>query len=332
MQKDTKRQILYLSRSHIDSLSLSYTDITNCVAKSFVCRGQGQTEMPPKWGIFPQDSSLIHAMPASVKGDVNAAGLKWVSMFGHNQAKGLPSVQGLIVLNDIETGTPLSVMDCGLITEKRTAAAGIVTIRELIQKDAKSMAIIGTGRVGTQHLLAAFEILPQLTHFYVYDAYKPSLESLKKLLSTLPGPIPEVTFCSTIEEAIRPADVIVSAITMTKEVKPAINPTWLKPEVLIVAQDYDASFPPECFAGADEFFVDDRDQYQATQKTGMHFVGFPSEPIADMGEVMAQRYHLKSGAKRRAAILQGIATHDIVTAKTVFEKAKASDKGIWLDM
>ncbi len=54
---------------------------------------------------------------------MDAAGVKWVSGYPGNQARGLPYINGLLILNDPETGMPLAVMDCVWITAMRTAAA-----------------------------------------------------------------------------------------------------------------------------------------------------------------------------------------------------------------
>ena len=46
---------------------------------------------------------MIVIIAALVKG-LNAGGMKWVSGFPENVQKGIPSIVGLIVMNDCETG------------------------------------------------------------------------------------------------------------------------------------------------------------------------------------------------------------------------------------
>ena len=43
-----------------------------------------------------------------------------VSGYPANQARGLPYITGLLILNDDDTGLPLAVMDCTWITGMRT--------------------------------------------------------------------------------------------------------------------------------------------------------------------------------------------------------------------
>jgi len=325
-------KILYLNGAQIESLKLDYKQYAACIEKSFTYRGEGKTEMPPKWGLNPAESSLMHAMPASVAGDINAAGIKWISMYGLNPTRGFPAVQGLIILNDVKTGAPQAIMDCKLVTEKRTAAAGVMAAKYLAFDDAKAMAIIGIGRVGLQHFVASIELLPHIKHYYLFDLYPSSVENAKKLIATLPTPLPEITYCASPEEAVKNADIILTAISMTKEINPCIKKEHMKEKVTFISQDYDAAFAADCFATADEFIVDDTKQYQETKNKGPNFKDYPMEPDADMGSIMSKKYEPKKGIKRRGIAFLGIATHDIITAKLVYDKAKELGTGTMLDI
>ena len=77
--------------------------------------GEGRVEMPPKPGIHTRKDAFIHAMPAYIP-SLESAGIKWVSGYPENQKKGLPYISGLLILNDPETGIPISVMDATWIT------------------------------------------------------------------------------------------------------------------------------------------------------------------------------------------------------------------------
>ena len=112
----------YLSRNDVESLALPMKEIIEAVEAAFREKGEGTAEMPPKPGVHPLEDAFIHAMPAFL-GGMGAAGMKWVSGFPQNPDRGLPYISGLFVLNDVETGLPLSVMDCTWITGARTGAA-----------------------------------------------------------------------------------------------------------------------------------------------------------------------------------------------------------------
>jgi ornithine cyclodeaminase/alanine dehydrogenase-like protein (mu-crystallin family) len=118
----SESKLLYLSQADVDAVGLTMREIIDALEVAFKEKGEGKVEMPPKPGIHPQPDAFIHAMPAYIPA-LKSAGLKWVSGFPENLDRGLPYITGLLVLNDPETGLPLSVMDCVWITAMRTGAA-----------------------------------------------------------------------------------------------------------------------------------------------------------------------------------------------------------------
>ena len=121
-------KILYLSRADVEHTNVSMSEVIDALAVAFREHGLGHTEMPPKPGIHTQPDAFIHAMPAYIPA-LHSAGLKWVGGYPTNQAKGLPYISGLLILNDDETGIPLAVMDCSWITAMRTGAASALSAR-----------------------------------------------------------------------------------------------------------------------------------------------------------------------------------------------------------
>ncbi len=118
--------LLYLSRADVEAVALDMPAIIGLLETAFREKGAGRVEMPPKPGIHPRPDAFIHAMPAYIPA-LEAAGIKWVSGFPENVARGLPYISGLIVLNDAETGLPYCVMDCTWITAYRTGAASALS-------------------------------------------------------------------------------------------------------------------------------------------------------------------------------------------------------------
>jgi ornithine cyclodeaminase/alanine dehydrogenase-like protein (mu-crystallin family) len=71
--------------------------------------------------------------------------LKWVTSFPGNPAKGLPTVTGLVVLNDVGTGMLEAVLDAGAVTALRTGAAAVLAAETLGRLDASTAAVVGCG-------------------------------------------------------------------------------------------------------------------------------------------------------------------------------------------
>jgi ornithine cyclodeaminase/alanine dehydrogenase-like protein (mu-crystallin family) len=97
--KDAEQRLLYLSSSDVEALGLGMTEIVDAVEAAFREKGDGRAESPPKAAVHPARDALIHAMPASLS-ERGAAGMKWVSSYPQNRARGLPAVYALVVRRD----------------------------------------------------------------------------------------------------------------------------------------------------------------------------------------------------------------------------------------
>src|SRR5207248_1562901 len=139
--------LLYLSNTDVEHTGLSIAEAIEAIEFALTEHAHGRTEMPPKIGVHPEAGALLHAMPAFVQ-RAPAAGMKWVGAFPANSARGIPAITGLIVLNDIETGLPLAIMDAGWITAARTAASAAVAARKLARPDSNVLGVIGPGVLG----------------------------------------------------------------------------------------------------------------------------------------------------------------------------------------
>lgn len=74
-----------------------------------------------------------------------AIGIKLVTVFPGNRARGVATVGALYVLLDGATGHPLALMDGEAITLRRTGAASALAARYLARDDARSLLVVGTG-------------------------------------------------------------------------------------------------------------------------------------------------------------------------------------------
>jgi ornithine cyclodeaminase/alanine dehydrogenase-like protein (mu-crystallin family) len=84
----------------------------------------------------------FRAMPASGAG---YAVLKWVTSFPSNPARGLPTVTGVVLLSDSETGELRAMLDAGSVTALRTGAAAVLAAETLARPTVAPAAVIGCG-------------------------------------------------------------------------------------------------------------------------------------------------------------------------------------------
>jgi ornithine cyclodeaminase/alanine dehydrogenase-like protein (mu-crystallin family) len=112
------------------------------VRDGFVAHYRGEWTMPPKVYVTNYPAGDFRAMPALGAGH---ALLKWVTSFPGNPARGLPTVTGLVLLSNAETGELEAVLDAGAVTAIRTGAAAVLAAETLGRADAETAAVVGAG-------------------------------------------------------------------------------------------------------------------------------------------------------------------------------------------
>src|SRR5687768_14897319 len=119
----------------------------DAVREAFVAHARGEWTMQPKLYVANYPAGDFRAMPALGGGH---ALLKWVTSFPGNPARGLPTVTGLVLLSDAETGQLEAVLDAAAVTALRTAAAGVLAADALCRAGASTYAVIGCGVNGAE--------------------------------------------------------------------------------------------------------------------------------------------------------------------------------------
>lgn len=165
------------------------------------------------------DATLL-LMPAWQPGDY--IGVKMVSVFPGNQARGLPAIHGSYLLSSGGTGELLAIVDGGELTARRTAAASALAARYLAREDASRLLMVGTGRLSTNVIEAHASVRP-IRQVAIWGRDLKKAEATARDLD-LKGI--EVSVASDLASAAREADVI-SCATLSSE--PLILGEWLKP-------------------------------------------------------------------------------------------------------
>jgi ornithine cyclodeaminase/alanine dehydrogenase-like protein (mu-crystallin family) len=168
------------------------------------------------------ESGFLGLMPA-LDSAGSMLGTKLVTVLPANTAKGLPSHQAAIALFDPASGALLAVTDGRYITEARTAAVSAVSVRHLARRDARVLAIVGSGVQAHSHL----EALPLVRDFREIRAWSPNAGRLRQFVAGR-----NVKPCESAESAVRGADVIVLA---TSSIAPVIDDAWVSPGAHVVA-------------------------------------------------------------------------------------------------
>jgi ornithine cyclodeaminase/alanine dehydrogenase len=321
------QQLLYLSLADVKRVGLEMATVIDLLEQAFQDKGAGKVEMPPKPGIHTQPDAFIHAMPAFIP-SMRSAGIKWVSGYPENQARGLPYISGLLVLNDVETGMPYAVMDCTWITGARTGAASALAAKYLARPNSEVAGILACGVQGRTNLEALSVLFP-LERVYAYDIVPEVQERYIEEMSAKLGV--EIVGVEEPKDAVVDSDLVVTSGPILKHPEPTIEKDWLKPGAFGSAVDFDSYWQPEALAQMDKISTDDHDQFQYYRSEG-YFQDTP-DPYADLGEIVAG---LKPGRQdddeRILAINLGLAMDDMAVAPEIYRKAKDLGIGTWLPL
>lgn len=134
--------------------------------------------------------------------------------FPANHTHGLPTIQGVIVFADGETGTPLALLDSMEITTLRTGAATAVAARYLARSDPAVVTVCGCGIQGRIQLRALSRVRP-IARVYAHDQLPAAAATFAEEMTTVLGvPVsaiadlasaaPETTVWITCTTARRP--------------------------------------------------------------------------------------------------------------------------------
>jgi alanine dehydrogenase len=309
-----------------DLLVLSRGDVAACLdvarlrerlTQAFVAFSDGTTSVPPRMAAFTPDG-LLAAMPGFVPGV--AFGLKAVTVFAGNHGSSMPSHQGLITLFDPADGSPIAVMDASLITEVRTALSAAIAVDLGARADATSVAIVGAGALGHEHLRVLQGIRPW-TDVRVASRNHASAEDLA---AQYPG-----SRAVGFEEAVRGAGVV---CLCTDAEGAVIEHEWLAPGVHVSSVGRGAEIPAATMSAAmadGVVIVEWRGAALNAPPAGAHELqGHDPGVMVEIGEVLAGR---ASGRRTNESITvyksTGHAMEDMAAACLVLEVATARGLG-----
>ena len=315
-----KVEFIYLSQEEILDLDIPMSKIIELVEQGLYEHGHQRVENPPKPGIHSKPDAFIHAMPAYYR-QLGIGGLKWVSGYPTNRKLGLPQIAGLMLVNDMETGMPLAVMDCRWITAVRTAAVSAITAKYCAKEDTTSLGVVGCGVQGRMNIVALKEVVPDLHDVGVFDinpeAMKRYKEDFEKELDVSIKP------ATSVKEAVNGKDMILTATQRLPE--PLVKNEWFKPGCLGFGLEASRAWYGDAILECDKFITDSWDQTVYFYEHGAFPDGLPTLH-AELGEVVAGvKPGRESDKERILAINIGLALEDVIVADYIYKVAKGGD-------
>ncbi|MCU4926039.1 ornithine cyclodeaminase family protein [Halobacteria archaeon AArc-dxtr1] len=307
-------------------------DVIAVVEAAFAAYERGDVRMPSKSYIdLPQYNGDFRSMPAYLQTDQwDAAGLKWVNVHPDNpDARDLPTVMGMMLYSDPETGFPLAIMDGTELTLQRTGAAAAVATDHLAVPDASSLGIVGAGVQSAAQLEAIAAVRPIET-VVVADKDEARVQAFVDRFGdefdVHSGSIAEAGHCDVLS-------------TVTPVSEPIVGPEDVGEHTHVNAIGADAPGKHEL---ADDLLldatvvIDDREQCTHSGEINVPYdkgTLTGADIHAEIGELVVDA---KPGRTDGTGVTvfdsTGLAIQDVATARVVYETAREHGDGVAIDL
>lgn len=311
-----------IGREEIERI-LPRVDLLDIMEQGFVAYSRGEVTVPPPGELlFDDPPGDVHIKYGYIHGD-DFYVIKIASGFYRNPELGLPSSQGLMLLFSRRTGELVTVLlDEGLLTDVRTAAAGAVVAKHLAPKVVDCIGIVGAG---TQAKLQLLHLLPvtQATQALIWARNEAAFVGYREFFATVEGH-PELRFTQDIRDITHSCNLIV---TTTPSTVPLLKAVEIKPGTHITAVGSDTpdkiELEPEVLARADVVVVDSLAQSKSRGEVfrAVQAGAIGRDNVLELGNILAGRQlGRRNDDQITIADLTGVAVQDIQIAKAVYRE------------
>ena len=202
---------------------LPMAEAIEVVQAAMVAVADGKANLPLRSVMDIDGVNKLGIMPGAMRDPV-LYGVKILSLFPGNPARGLSSHIGVVILFDADTGAPVVSMDADALTAIRTAAATAAATRVLARKDAQTLAIVGTGEQAESHIAA----LTQVRGIRDIRIAGRSPERAEDFVAAQAQHYPAITFAASpdVPTAVRGADIV---CTVTSSAEVILQAEWIEP-------------------------------------------------------------------------------------------------------
>ncbi len=204
--------MLALTRDDVRKL-VTMADAIDLMKTAFTELSAGRTDSPLRT-VIPVRENMADAlfMPAHVPA-MEALGVKIVAVFGENPSRGLPVINAMVVVLDIETGQPLAIMDGTYLTALRTGAVSGAATDLLARQESRVAVIIGAGAQGLTQAAAVCTVRP-IERIIAVDRDQRQLDRFREgMIRDWPDLVDRLETTIDAAAAVRQADIVCTATT-----------------------------------------------------------------------------------------------------------------------
>lgn len=306
-------------------------ELIDLAAQAYVTHGRGQSCLPQSEYLrFPgKERERIIPKAGWLGGAAPAAGIKWISSFPDNVARGMPRASAVIVLNDVDNGRPTTVMEGSLISCQRTAAGAALAARVLhAQPSVRTLGLFGCGLIGRETLRFILADARPVESILLYDLNRAYSQSLADALRA-GGFSGGVSVAKSRKHMVQACDMLVFA---TSAVKPSLDSIEKAPVDATILHVSLRDFTANAVLQADNL-VDDVEHVLQAQ-TSVHrtaqLTGQRDFLRATLAQVLEGQALPRAGGKPVMFHPFGLAALDLAFAQDVATRCAAAGQGTFV--
>lgn len=281
---------------------------------------------------LPENVGALGLMPAALLAS-KVVGVKAVTFFWGNEGTELDTHQGAVLLFEAERGRLLAIIDATSITAIRTAAVSGVATRLLSRQDAGDLTLIGSGVQARTHLEAML-LARRIRRVRVASRQLESARAFAAREAKRHGI--KIEPVASVRDAVAGADII---CTVSSSSAPVLLGDWISPgaHVNVVGSSTPSNREVDTAAVVrSRLYVDRRES--TLNEAGDFLIPKKEGAIGDdhirgeIGEVLLGKAPGRRSPEEITLFRGlGLAVEDVASARHIYEKARASGSGRFLE-
>jgi len=299
-----------------------------CMAQAFAGLSSGISVVPERYVVDSPDGALTLLMKPAFSKDRDTAGVKIISQRNTGPVHGVPTITGIVMLFNKQTGELLAMMDGGHVTALRTGAAAGLATDLLARRESRTLALFGCGAQGRTQLEAVCAVR-DIERVWIFDLSRERAEAFRA--ETAEKYAAEMRISDDLS-VLRDADIICTATNATQ---PLFGGAHVRPGTHINAigsfKPHMRELDPELVRSARIYFDDQR---ACLQESGdlipvvQSSRGLEEQVRGEIGDlVRGQIQGRETPAEITLFKSVGTAIQDLVVADGIFQKSRRLNFG-----
>ena len=313
--------------------ALPMTEAIEVMREAFTAVSSGRAEVPLRTHLTLRGGAgAMLTMPAATSGPVRL-GTKLLTLFPNNPDRGLPFIQGIVVMFDAGTGRPTGLLEGTALTAIRTGAASGLATSLLANADASRVGIIGSGtQARTQ--LEGVSCARAIERVAVYSPG--GAERFAEEMQGV-GNVPDtIHVASSAAEVVRDSDIVCTATTAST---PVLSSDDVRPGTHINAvgsytasmQELDPRLLPRARLVVDQVLaaLEEAGEVIAAVREGL----IREDELIELGAIVDGAHPGRLGRDEITVFKSvGLAAQDLCAAARALQRAEAEDLGVLVEL